>query len=68
MECMNFIGEQDPAKLMEQHIDARIAAEDIPKTEHESMAALLDLKTGKYRQRKTEIEKELMREYGEPES
>jgi DNA-binding CsgD family transcriptional regulator len=63
---VNFIGEQDPAKLIEQEIDARIKAEDIPKTEHESMSMMLDLKTGKYQQRKAEIEAELIQEFGEP--
>ena len=63
---VNFIGEQDPAKLIAQEIDARIKAEDIPKTEHESMSMMLDLKTGKYQQRKAEIEAELIQEFGEP--
>jgi DNA-binding CsgD family transcriptional regulator len=63
---VNFIGEQDPAKLIEGIVDARIAADGIPKTEHESMSMMLDLKTGKYQQRKAEIEAELMQEFGDP--
>jgi hypothetical protein len=42
------------------------AESSIPKTEHDAMSQMLDLKTGKYRQREDEIIAELEAEYLEP--